>query len=85
MMALMFMVLLFLLFSVVPTSVGLTSLEATGATSDLTVIILASMVLGALEVRLLGSALMVLGSCRCRGTASRGVHHLILHNFAMLR
>ena len=60
-MALMFMVLLFLLFSVVPTSVGLTSLKAAGATSDLAVIILASMVLLALEVRFLGSALMVLG------------------------
>ena len=85
MMAHMFMVLLFLLFSVVPTSVGLTSLKAAGATSDLAVIILASVMLLALKMRLLGSALMVLGGCRCRGTASRGVHHLILHNFAMLR
>ena len=84
MMALMFMVLLFLLFSVVPASVGLTSFEASGATSDLAFIIQASMVLLALEVRLLGSALMVLGGCRCRRTASRGVHYLILHNLAML-
>ena len=83
-MAPMLMVLLFLLFPVMTTSVGLASFETAGATSDLAVIILATVVLGALEVRFLGSALMMLGGCCCRGTASGGVHHLIVHHLAML-
>ena len=84
MMASMFMVLLFLLFPVVPAGVGLASLEAAGATSDLAVIILASMVLGALKVRFLGSTFMKLGGCRSRRTARGGVHHIVLHELAML-